>query len=71
MSDHDNIASDDIDSVGFKRPPRHTRWKKGQSGNRKGRPKKRPLTTLRNAIANKLKHSAVLVVEGKRTRITA
>lgn len=27
--------------VGFARPPEHTRFKKGQSGNRKGRPKKK------------------------------
>jgi hypothetical protein len=28
--------------VGFKKPPRHKRWKKGQSGNPKGRPKRTP-----------------------------
>lgn len=27
------------DTVGYGRPPRHTRWKKGQSGNPSGRPK--------------------------------
>lgn len=27
-------------SVGYKKPPRHTQFKSGQSGNRKGRPKK-------------------------------
>ncbi len=26
--------------VGYKKPPQHTRWKVGQSGNPKGRPKK-------------------------------
>ena len=26
--------------VGYKKPPEHTRWKPGQSGNPKGRPKK-------------------------------
>lgn len=31
--------SDDNDDVGYGKPPRHTRWKKGQSGNPKGRPK--------------------------------
>jgi hypothetical protein len=25
--------------VGYKKPPRHTQWKRGQSGNPKGRPK--------------------------------
>jgi Family of unknown function (DUF5681) len=27
------------DKVGYGRPPKHTRWKKGQSGNPSGRPK--------------------------------
>lgn len=33
--------ADDIedDNVGYGRPPRHTRWQKGQSGNPRGRPK--------------------------------
>lgn len=26
--------------VGYKKPPTHTQWKKGQSGNHRGRPKK-------------------------------
>lgn len=28
------------DKVGYRRPPKHTRFKKGQSGNPRGRPKK-------------------------------
>lgn len=31
--------SPDAFDVGYKRPPKHTRFKKGQSGNPKGRPK--------------------------------
>jgi len=27
------------DDIGYGRPPRHTRWQKGQSGNPRGRPK--------------------------------
>lgn len=27
--------------IGYKKPPKHTRWQKGQSGNKKGRPKKK------------------------------
>lgn len=34
------MAQDDDDyEVGRGKPPKHTRWKKGQSGNPKGRPK--------------------------------
>jgi hypothetical protein len=32
-------SRNDPDGVGYRRPPRHTRFKPGQSGNRKGRPK--------------------------------
>ena len=32
-------SKDDDDRVGYKRPPKHTRFKPGQSGNPKGRPK--------------------------------
>ena len=32
-------SGDDEKSVGHKRPPKHTRWKKGQSGNPTGRRK--------------------------------
>ncbi len=32
-------ASTEDDRVGYGRPPKHTRFKPGQSGNRKGRPK--------------------------------
>lgn len=33
------------DEIGYARPPQHTRFKKGVSGNPKGRPKKDALTT--------------------------
>ena len=36
----DGTGEDDYE-VGYKKPPKHTRWKKGQSGNKKGRPKKK------------------------------
>jgi len=32
-------SDDDGDRVGYKHPPKHTRFKRGQSGNPKGRPK--------------------------------
>lgn len=32
---------DDDAKVGYRNPPKHSRWKKGQSGNPKGRPKSR------------------------------
>jgi hypothetical protein len=53
--------------VGYKKPPKHGQFKKGQSGNRKGRPKgsKNPLIELRRALDQQ-----VWVTEnGKRKRI--
>lgn len=38
MSDNQNDNEDD--KVGYKRPPKHSHFKKGQSGNPKGRQKK-------------------------------
>ncbi|MEE4185174.1 MAG: hypothetical protein V2J12_05360, partial [Gammaproteobacteria bacterium] len=37
--DNDNVTEPDY-KVGYKKPPRHTRFTKGVSGNRLGRPKK-------------------------------
>lgn len=37
---------DDLDRVGYKRPPRHSRFRKGQSGNPSGRRKGRPRLSL-------------------------
>lgn len=51
--------------VGYKRPPRQTRFKPGQSGNPKGRPKGTPnhRTTVNQVMSEK-----VSVREGERTR---
>ncbi len=40
MTDHNNNDGGD-DKVGYGRPPKHTRYKKGQSGNPGDRPRKR------------------------------
>lgn len=50
-----DIKTTNTDSdVGYGKPPRHSRWKAGQSGNRNGRPKKRKLQRLGDVIAAKL-----------------
>ena len=52
-------------TVGYKKPPKHTQFKKGQSGNPKGRPKgtKNLATDLAEELAEK-----VLVTEGGKRR---
>ncbi len=40
MNTNNDIGDDDKDyEVGYRKPPKHAQWKKGQSGNPKGRPK--------------------------------
>jgi len=49
------MPNDDKYPVGYKRPPKSSRWKKGQSGNPKGRPKgsgQRQIGKLMRKVAN-------------------
>jgi hypothetical protein len=47
------MADDGMDdAVGYKRPPPHTRFRPGQSGNPSGRPKRKP--TFRAALLDEL-----------------
>jgi len=55
--------------VGFGRPPKRTRWKKGQSGNRGRRKVRRAATTAE--IIDKLLLSPIDITEnGKPRRVT-
>jgi hypothetical protein len=52
--------------VGFGKPPKHTRFKKGGSGNPKGRPRKRP--DLYSELTKVLREK--VAVEGQQEKIT-
>jgi len=54
--------------VGFQRPPRHTQFRKGTSGNTKGRPRetKNLAAVLEEALAEKV----AIVENGRRRKIT-
>src|SRR5690606_1421835 len=68
----ENIKRDLIYGVGYQRPPEHTRFKKGQSGNPKGRPKKdAPLVDderSANALALREAERRISVREGGEVR---
>ena len=65
MAESKKSANSEDASVGYGRPPRHTRFKPGQSGNPKGRPKgtKNLKTDLKEVLGEK-----IVVREGDRTR---
>jgi hypothetical protein len=61
-----NTPSDD--KVGFGKPPRHSRFKKGQSGNITGRPRgSKNFATLLNQALNQ---TITVVENGRRRKIT-
>jgi hypothetical protein len=68
MSDeNDNDSAGDYE-VGRGKPPKHSQWKKGQSGNPRGR---RPMTTnLLAATQEALSQKVILSVNGKPKRMT-
>jgi len=57
----------DSNSVGYKRPPKHTQFKSGQSGNPRGRPRgtRNLATDLKEELQEK-----ILVTEGGKQRET-
>ncbi|HTV56705.1 MAG TPA: DUF5681 domain-containing protein, partial [Terriglobia bacterium] len=57
-----------ITSVGYGKPPENTRFKKGVSGNPKGRPK--GSLNVANAFAKALREKVVIVEHGQRKSVT-
>ncbi|RZM94511.1 hypothetical protein CWO91_39275 [Bradyrhizobium genosp. SA-3] len=55
--------------VGYGKPPKERRFKPGQSGNPRGRPKK--CLTLIDLFAHELKRKRTIVEDGQRLRIRA
>ena len=56
-------------SVGYKKPPRHTRFQPGKSGNPKGRPKKTP--TLNEVFLKELLSQVpITMTDGRKRKIS-
>ena len=55
--------------VGYKKPPRETRFKLGHSGNPSGRPKKKGITLV-DAFARELNASIIVTEGGKSKKMT-
>jgi hypothetical protein len=61
--------AEENDAVGYGKPPKHTRFRKGQSGNPKGRPKKNhtnmnELIMKENELIMKEMSTSVTIREG-------
>lgn len=63
------VKNDDSDYiVGYKKPPRHTRFKPGQSGNPRGRPRK--VLTLPEVLRRELLALVTVMEDGKRRKVS-
>jgi hypothetical protein len=54
--------------VGFGKPPEQTRFKKGRSGNPKGRPRKKP--DLYSELTKVLRENVTITVDGQQEKVT-
>jgi Family of unknown function (DUF5681) len=68
MTDEEKIPTAGSARVGYRNPPEKTRFKKGQSGNPKGRPK--GTLNLATVLARTLREKVVINEHGQRKIVT-
>ena len=65
-TDHDDPANDD--AIGYGRPPKHSRFKPGRSGNPRGRPRK--TRSIESMIKRELDQTVKITEGGRELRIS-
>jgi len=70
MSRKTSSSPPDNSAIGYKRPPQHTRFKKGQSGNPSGKRKSKPVHQENDREAV-LSQQLTMTLQGKRVTVTA
>lgn len=68
MDKSDNQKQPESTSVGYGNPPKHTRFRKGESGNPKGRPK--GTLNMATILARTLRERVVINENGQRRVVT-
>lgn len=63
----DPLNDPELSAVGYGSPPKHSQFKKGQSGNPKGRP---PNKVLHTVVADSLNEMVVVNVGGEKVEMT-
>ena len=63
-----NTDNEQSYEIGYRKPPTHTRFQPGQSGNRKGRP--RGVADLTSALRKALNDNVIVTENGERKKIT-
>jgi len=68
MDEQTKTAKPNTQRVGYSNPPEHTRFKTGQSGNHRGRPK--GALNMATVLARTLREKVVIDENGKRKAVT-
>jgi uncharacterized protein DUF5681 len=68
MDEHTKTAKPNTEPVGYSNPPEHTRFKRGQSGNPRGRPK--GALNIATVLTRTLREKVVIDENGKRKTVS-